>query len=220
MSDSIRIKEQVRGMFDRHGERGSHNGHSTIFHVEEDNLTFDNKTKYIEYSGIRFMELFMLEDINYSDVINVRGQDYFVFKRDAVWHKGERVYTEVIIYENDFNHNLQFFKHSQDGEIGIQNKPTIKGESYLSIEGRVKTAYGRGRLEFSFNSDEQITHYITVRTVGLDISLADISKIEVRDLIRTDNKDYEIINIENINENNRLIFLSCVQRIIEVENVD
>ncbi len=204
--------KNINSLITKHGGLGSHNENSTTIFPYDLNLTPNKNDKiglFAQYSGIRAARFLMIEKVEEEDSITFNEINYFVVKSNEIQHQGNRVYSDVIAYENDFIVDLSFTKQILQGDLDQCNVPGFEGSlPYHFAKGRVKSISPNEYLQYSFNQNDVITHVISVRYTENNFD-----KVEIDDLIKGGGGSYQIITIENIDNQNRLIQFNCIDRL-------
>ncbi len=204
--------KNINSLITKHGGLASHNDNSTTIFPFSLNLSPDKNDRlglFAEYSGLRNARFFMKEKVEQEDLIVFNEINYFVVKSNEIQHQGNRVYSDVIAYEDDFIIDLSFTKQSLEGDIEKCNLPSYHGElPFLFAKGRLKSVLANDHIQYAFNQDDAITHIISVKYVE-----STYSNVKVGDSIKANGKNYEILTIEDLDDQKILLMFNCAKRL-------
>lgn len=169
-----------------------------------------NEVKVKNYTGFNSIGILLRNKLKEDDLLEINEKNYRVWAFEDIIVDGSRIYTDAIIYENDFIHDLVFY--DQYLEKTACNSTMQKSISYYETKARLETLSENSYLEQAYYSDEIDTHVFTILYPDSTI------KFKKNDEIRFDNRFFKINGFININEQNKLLRISTEENIKEKES--
>lgn len=189
----------------KYGEVVSVNGNATKAVVDEDRTSsYKQEAGFQVFTGLRTCTLLIREVLHDTDIIKVQGVDFRVFETEAIRKKGTQVYSEAIVFEDDFKHDIKIFKEFLETK-GV-NLPKQGTETSLDFKARVRTFTGNESLSYARYGKSIPSHAFT-------ISPAETNKIVPTDKILFGTRNFEILGIQNIDEAGRYLILDAVENL-------
>lgn len=189
---------KINSLIAKHGEPALQNGVGIVAFVNGD-VSDSVKKLFTEYTGFSWVNVFVREAVTKDDLFVVGGKSCRVFSSDEVRHRGVRVYSDVIAYEDDFIHDMVVAGQSM-GIKGV-NLP-VAGQEKASVRVRIKTVTEKDLVGYSYHSEKVPTHVF---------SLEYQPAIEYGDVLAWGSRRFEVIEVVNVNEQNRLLVLKVVE---------
>ena len=192
----------VNTLINKYGERGEQNGVPICIFIDSEKTTFYQREKlFKKFSGLGAVCAFVKERVEESDRFKIGDADYLVLSSMECKKSGARIYSDLVLFKDDFDKEIQIFKQALSRQ-GC-NLPSIVNEAPVTLMARVKTAKHNDYLEYAMHSERKPTHVISVQYRDLDIQLTD--------LIKWGDRSFEVLGAENIDELNRLIYITCIE---------
>lgn len=192
----------INSLIHKYGETGQHNGANLSVFVDEERLSFYKKEPgFKSFTGIRLCAVLIKEQVLDTDIFLINNLKYRVFKSKEIRKNGVRIYSDALLFEDDFIHELEIFKQSLDNKCF--NLPSIKAGQAIRLKGSIMTTRHNEYLQYALHSNKTPTHTISV--------LFDGSDIQITDLIKWGSRSFEILGFENINEQNRILVISVIE---------
>jgi SPP1 family predicted phage head-tail adaptor len=191
----------INSLIKKHGENAKKNGVDIkLFSDVESISQYESPPKFRDYTGIRMFAVLIREEVAIDDVFLSRGKTFSVFKSSEIRHKGKRIYSDALLFEDDFNQDISIFNQSLQSS-GC-NLPSVNATANITTKARIKTINDPDYLQLSLRGGKRVTHNITIKYQ---------SGVEKADLIKWGNRAFEILAIDNINEQNRLLVISVIE---------
>jgi len=178
-------------------------------------ITLDNQNvkafldseKSSMYKKHKFLSSFNVEviltdrEVSLESTATIKGKNYKVLEiLDTPTIKDKLIYSEVSFYEDDFIHDIEFYKQKLS-TTGC-NLPTETQQSYTTAKARIKTKKPNDYLQYALQGAKVPTHTITIR---YDES------VNASDVIHYGDRRFEILTLENIDELNIFLELNCIE---------
>ena len=183
-------------LINKYGETGQRNNLDISIFVAGEKLS-----SYKKETGITLFAILIKEAILDTDIFLINGSQYRVFQSKEIRKNGKRIYSDALLFKDDFIHDIEILKQSLNTK-GC-NLPSIGDANSIILKGRIKTIKHSEYLQYAMHSNKTPTHVISV--------LFDGSNIEITDLIKWGDRSFEILGSENINEQNRILLLNVVE---------
>lgn len=192
----------INSLINKHGEPGQHNDVDISVFVDEQRLSsYKKETGFKDFTGIMLCVVLVKEQVLDTDIFLINNSKYRVFQSKEIRKNGVRIYSDVLLFKDDFVHDIEIFKQSLNSK-GC-NLPSIKDGQPVILKGRIKTTKHNEYLQYAMHSDKTPTHVISV--------LFDDSDIEITDLIKWGDRSFEVLGSENINEQNRILVINVIE---------
>lgn len=189
----------------KYGEVVSVNGNATKAVVDEDRTSsYKSEAGFSVFTGLRTCTLLIREVLHDTDIIKVQGVDFRVFKTEAIRKKGTQVYSESLIFEDDFKHDIKIFKEFLETK-GV-NLPKQGTATSLDFKARIRTLTGNESLSYARYGKSIPSHAFTISPAGTN-------KIVPTDKILFGTRNFEILGIQNIDEAGRYLILDAVENL-------
>ena len=146
------------------------------------------------------MNVFVREAVLKDDVFVVGGKTCKVFSSDEVRHRGVRVYSDVVAYEDDFTHEMSVLGQTM-GIKGV-NLPSVSQEKVPAVKVSVKTVVEKDIVGYSYHDGKVPTHIF---------SLEYEEAVRYGDLLAWGDRRFEVIELVNVNEQDKLPVLKVTE---------
>ena len=198
---------RINGLIAKHGEKISHNGTVIFGYVDDDRLSGYKKLRgNKEHTSYAALMILVLSKVDIDDSFEVQGKAYRVFERAEVRIKNEVIYTEVVLFDDDFDREVQLFARSI--ELSGVNLPSLSEEAYTTAFARIKSVRAEDFLQYLGQTGKTPTHKFT---------LLYAEGVEKTNIIQWGARKFEVLGVENLNERNRLIILTTIEVLSEEE---
>ena len=192
----------INSLINKHGETGQRNNVDISVFVDEERLSsYKKETGFKDFTGIMLSAVLVKEQVLDTDIFSINGSQYRVFQSKEIRKNGVRIYSDALLFKDDFIHDIEILKQSLNSK-GC-NLPSIGESEPIVLKGRIKTTKHNEYLQYAMHSDKTPTHIISV--------LFDGSDIEITDLIKWGDRSFEVLGSENINEQNRILVINVVE---------
>lgn len=141
-----------------------------------------------------------VQEVLLNDVLVLKGENFGVLETNPVYTGGVLSYCETVTFKDDFDKNVLIKKQSL-ATTGC-NLPNVSGDAPISTKARIKTVKPTDYLQFALQGAKVPTHIFVFKY---------IDGISTSDLIEWGARKFEILTIENINENNTLLAINCIE---------
>lgn len=189
---------KINSLIAKHGESALQNGAGIFAFVDRD-VTDSVKKLFAEYTGFSWVNVFVREAVSKDDVFVVGGKTYKVFSSDEVRHRGVRVYTDVVAYEDDFIHGMSVAGQSM-GIKGV-NLPVV-GQEKAAVLVRVKTITEKELVGYSYHDEKVPTHVLSMEYTPV---------VSFGDVLAWGARRFEVVELVNVNEQDRLLVLKVTE---------
>ena len=186
-------------LISKYGEKVKLNNTNTKAYFEESKKTYYLKLNEI-YTSFDIEVIHTVENISLDDVLTLRNEKFEVLDAKPVYTGGIVSYCETLCYKDDFTKDITI--KSQSLKTQGCNLPNIIQTPSIEAKARLKTIKATDYLNFALQGAKVPTHtFILKYIIGVDTS----------DLIEWGNRNFEVLTIENINENNKLLAINCIE---------
>ena len=192
----------INSLIRKHGEPAKQNGQNIHVFLNGERLSsYRAITGFKEYTGMRTLAVLIKQEARDDDVYVVNGRNWLVFEAQEVRHKGKRVYSDVVLFEDDFTHEITLF--DQEMKKHGCNLPSRKEEPKVTAMARLKTVKASEFLQMAMHHDgKPPTHVFTTKyTEGF----------KSRDVIAWGERAFEVLSVENVNEQDRLLSITTIE---------
>lgn len=197
------MKRNINSLIAKYGEPATLNGAGVIAFVDEERKSRFKKL-FSEATGLKTALVLVREGVDVDDVFVINGTRYLVYNSTEIRKNGVRVYSDVELYEDDFNRVVKIY--NQRMKLSGVNLPSIDMMPYIEQKARIKTVKPSDYIEYSFHNGTAPTHKITVKYSDL---------IKVDDLVEYDGRRFDVVKTTNIDELDVLLVMDCVEVINE-----
>lgn len=174
----------------------------TVIKMATDLMGFKHFSKDPEYTGTDVLRVVMNDVIDWGDSFLIDAKGYRVFSINSIWNGGTIAYSEVTLFEDDFTHVMTV--QSQVRGLSGVNLAVLDGAT-KSFNARISSVSDTGRLQVPLHNDKPMSHIVTA------IYSPIVASIQVEDMLKSDNRGYEVLGIEDVNEAHRLVKLSVIE---------
>lgn len=191
--------DMVDRLLEKYGTNITVNGTQTRAHIDG-SVTSTEVKRTSARPFLTMMEILTKELIPLDAEIRYNSHPYRVYDRlDAPTINGEVKYCDTMLYLDDFIHDITISKQSlsQDGCNLPSQKP-----SYMTAKARIRTIRPEDTLQYSMYGKKPPTHHITIHYAD---------GISAGDLIEWEDRNFEILAIENPDELNRFLVFDCIE---------
>lgn len=186
-------------LISKYGEKIILNGTSTKAYFEESKKTYYLRKNEI-YTSFDIEVIHTKENILLDDLLVLRSENFEVLDAKPVYTKGVVSYCETLCYKDDFTKDITI--KSQSVSLQGCNLPNVKETPFIEAKARLKTVKPLDYINYAFHGAKVPTHiFILKYTDGVEMS----------DLIEWNERKFEVLSIENINENNKLLAINCIE---------
>lgn len=145
--------------------------------------------------------------IGINSVLVLKGENFGVLETMPVYTGGALSYVETVAFKDDFTNDITIKKQSlHKTGVNLPNVsevPTITAKARIkTAEARIKTAEAFKHLQFSLQGAKVPSHIFVLKY---------ITGIASGDLIEWGARSFEVLTIENVNERNTLLVISCIE---------
>lgn len=191
----------VVSLIRKYGRAVTIDGAADIAFLDEGKASSLKKTKAFNgYTGLRVEVALMDKAVSDDAAFVIDGVNFLVLETKPV-HKGEKViYSETVLVQDDFIHSVEV--HSQALTIDGCNLPSVKQAPFIAIQARIKTIKYHEAIQYSLQGAKPPTHAFTARWVA---------GISASDLIKWGSRSFEILSVENVDEQDRFIEMNCIE---------
>lgn len=191
----------INSLISKYGEPATLNGVGVFVFVDEDKLTVYKKhVGFGEYTGLGICLVLLKEAVSFNDVFVVNGVDYRVFESKEIRKNGVRVYSDVVLFKNDFVHDVRIYTQSMS--LKGCNLPTLAGMPYKKVKARIKTVKPKDYVQYSMHGQKTPTHVV---------SMMFKDGVGVTDLIKWGDRAFEVLNSEDVDEQGRILVVNVVE---------
>lgn len=191
----------INSLINKYGETATLNEVDISVFVDEDKLIgYKSHTDFKEYTGLNIILVLIKEDVNFNDVFVINEIEYLVFESKEIRKSGVRIYSDVVLFKNDFVNDIKIYTQSLNTK-GC-NLPSLAEEPYKEIKARVKTVKPNDYLQYAMYGQKTPTHVI---------SMLFEDGVNVTDLIEWGSRKFEVLNSENVDEQDRILIVNTVE---------
>lgn len=138
--------------------------------------------------------------IGINSVLVLKGENFGVLETMPVYTGGALSYVETVAFKDDFTNDITIKKQSLH-KTGV-NLPNVSAVPTITAKARIKTAEAFKHLQFSLQGAKVPSHIFVLKY---------ITGIASGDLIEWGARSFEVLTIENVNERNTLLVISCIE---------
>ena len=190
---------KINSLIVKHGEPALQNGVGIVAFLNGD-VSDSVKKLFAEYTGFSWVNVFVREAVLKDDVFVVGGKTCKVFSSDEVRHRGVRVYSDVVAYEDDFTHEMSVLGQTM-GIKGV-NLPSVSQEKVPAVKVRVKTVVEKDIVGYSYHDGKVPTHIFILEYE---------EAVRYGDLLAWGDRRFEVIELVNVNEQDKLLVLKVTE---------
>lgn len=183
----------------KYGEKIKINNTDTKAYFEESKKTYYLRKNEI-YTSFDIEVIHTKEKLTLDDVLILKSDNYEVLETMPVYTRGVVSYCESLCYKDDFTKEILIKNQS----LSMQgcNLPNAIQTDHIEAKARLKTIKPIDYLTFSFHGGKIPTHIFVLKY---------INGVMMSDLIEWGERKFEVLAIENINENNKLLAIYCIE---------
>lgn len=172
---------------------------STKAYFEDSRKTYYLKSN-VSYTSFDIEVIHTIEDILLDDVLVLGGENFGVLEANPIKTSGAISYCETVAYKDDFINDVSIQKQS-NATAGC-NLPNATADAPIVTKARIKTIKPTDYLNYALQGAKVPTHIFVIKylvgvTTGDEISFGE--------------RNFEVLAIENINENNTLLMFDCIE---------
>ncbi len=160
-----------------------------------------NTNNIINFTGLETHRILITSQVNEKDIFIIKEKKYRVFSFKTVGIEKRNFSNEVMLFEDDFNHEIDFYEQEILG-YGC-NLPKAKERPYLTAMARISTLNSNDYLQLGAYANENTTHIFSL--------LYNEEIIFKQDKIKWHDKEFQINSWININEQNRLLMINTTE---------
>ena len=191
----------INSLISKYGEPATLNGVDVFAFVDEDRLSdYKKHVGFGEYTGLNICLVLLKEAVSLDDVFVMNGVDYRVFESKEIRKNGVRVYSDVVLFKNDFINDVRIYTQS----ISLKgcNLPTLADIPYKEVKARIKTVKPKDYTQYAMHGEKTPTHVITMMFDD---------GVGVTDFIEWGVRGFEVLNSEDVDEQGRLLVVNVVE---------
>lgn len=183
----------------KYGEKISLNDKVTKAYFEDSKKTYYLRKNEI-YTSFDIEVIHTKENILLDDTLMLRNEKFEVLEAKPVHTSGNVSYCETLCYKDDFTKDIVIKNQS----LSMQgcNLPNVKQTPNVEAKARLKTIKPLDYVNYAFHGGKKPTHIFILKY---------IDGVEMSDLIEWNTRSFEVLSIENINENNKLLGIYCIE---------
>lgn len=153
------------------------------------------------YSSFNTCVILTKEIVGQDDKLLIDGKDYLVLETIDIPKINDEVqYCETGLFEDDFVHTVQFYNQSLS--MSGCNLPSANDTPYSEYKARIRTKKPTDYLQYSLQGQKVSTHTITIFYQD---------GVSASDLIHWGDRRFEVLFMENIDEKNVFLEISCLE---------
>ena len=191
----------INSLINKYGESATLNGVDVFVFIDEERLsTYKKQSKFDEYTGLTMCAVLLKEQVLDSDIFSIKGLQYRVFESKEIRKNGVRVYSDALLFKDDFIHDVKIYTQSMN--LKGCNLPVLAGVPYKEVKARIKTVKSQDYLQYSLHTSKVPTHVI---------SMMFEDGVGVTDLIEWGDRKFEVLSSENIDEQDRILVINVIE---------
>lgn len=190
---------KINTLIDKYGTEVKVNDEKSKAFIDEQQSSRYKKSKL--YSSLNTCVVLTKEVIEQDAKLEILGKNFLVLETIDIPIIGNEVqYCETGLFEDDFIHELKFYKQS----VGMKgcNLPSSKSEPYSTYKARIRTKKASDYIQLSLQGAKVPTHTFTIMYE---------EGVATSDLLHWGDRRFEILSIENIDEQNIFLEMSCIE---------
>lgn len=153
------------------------------------------------FSSLNTCVILTKQIIEQEAKLEILGKNYLVLETiDVPMVNDEVQYCETGLFEDDFIHTMNFYQQSLN--MSGCNLPSAEETPYSTYKARIRTKKPNDYLQYSLQGNKVPTHTITILYQD---------GVSASDLIHWGDRRFEIISIENIDEQNIFLEINCIE---------
>lgn len=192
---------KINSLINKYGEPATLNNLAIFAFVDEDKLIGYKKHIGFEgYTGLNLLLVLIKEAVNFNDIFVMNGIEYLVFESKEIRKSGIRIYSDVVLFKNDFVNDIKIYTQSMN--LKGCNLPTLADLPYKEVKARVKTVKPNDYLQYALHGQKTPTHVISILFED---------GVGVADLIEWGERKFEVLNSENVDEQDRILIVNTVE---------
>lgn len=185
----------------KYGESGTLNGSPVSVYVDEERLSYYKKeTDFRDHTGITLCLALIREAVGVDDKLVIGGISYYVFKSFETRKKGVRVYSEALLFKDDFIHDIDIY--NQNMTLRNCNLPVKDDDPYTTRKARINTVSIDKYLNYSYHNDKTPTHIFT---------LLNEDGLSINNIIKWGTRTFEVLGSEDVDEQGRIINIHVIE---------
>lgn len=186
-------------LISKYGEKIKLNGIDTKAYFEESKKTYYLRKQEV-YTSFEVEVIHTKEKLTLDDKLVLKSDNFEILETKPVYTSGNVSYCESLCYKDDFTKEITIKNQS----LSMQgcNLPNAVETSPIEAKARLKTIKPLDYLNYSFHGGKTTTHIFTLKF---------INGVMMSDLIQWGERSFEVLAIENINENNKLLAIYCIE---------
>lgn len=186
-------------LINKYGNNITVNGTPKVAHIENDiNNVFRKTNKLFDFlSTIEALTLFRFDE---NDTIVYNSETYKYLKQIEAPIYANTKYYDTILYKDEFTHDAKFYK--QITSVEGCNLPSTADVEYFETKVMLRTKKAQDILQMQLQGAKPPTHTILLHYSNL---------VKYSDLLVANNRKYEILHLENIDEANKFLLLECIE---------
>lgn len=193
----------INNLITKYGEIGKLNENNIYMVIDEDRISsYKTEPGFKVYSGLRTCSIIIREAMANTDIVTIGNVEFRIFESAAIRKKGIQVYSEALVFQDDFVHEINIYKETLKTQ-GI-NLPEVSTQAPFTYKARVNTLTEQESLTYLRYGDKVPTHKFTI--------MPESSKpVEYTDVIKWGSRNFEVMGTQNIDEAGRFIVIDAVE---------
>lgn len=189
----------------KYGEVVSINGNATKAVIDQDRTSsYKTEAGFSLFTGLRTATILIREVLQDTDIIKIQGTNFRVFKTEAIRKKARQIYSEALVFEDDFVHNIKIFKEFLD-TVGV-NLPKQGSTAPLNFKARLRTLTDNEALTYARYGRKVPSHVFTILAPTTDVIVS-------TDKILFGTRNFEVLGIQNVDEAGRFLILDAIENL-------
>ena len=194
----------INSLIDKYGQTVTIDGVEKKAYNDSTKLSrFRKLDKLSSFLDVRV--LFTKEEIVENAICIINGEEYLYLETlDIAVVFGKNIYYETALFKNEFVNDIRLNKQSLN--MNGCNLPIVDSLAYSTHKAIIRTKKANDYINYSMHGDKVATHEIVIFYIG---------GVSATDLVEWGSRRFEIISMENIDEESKFLVLN----VIEVLNV-
>jgi len=190
----------INSLIDKYGQSVTIDGVETKAYNDNSRISRFRKTSKVS-SFLEVRIFFTKDEIAENAVCVINAQEYLYLETiDIAVVFGKNVYYETALFKNEFVNDIKLYKQSLN--MSGCNLPSVNSIEYSSHKAIIRTKKANDYINYSMQGNKLITHEIV-------IFYAD--GVSATDLVEWGSRRFEIISMENIDEENKFLVLNVLE---------
>ena len=190
----------INSLIDKYGQSVTIDGVEKKAYNDSTKLARFRKANKIS-SFLEVRVLFTKEEIAENAVCVLNAQEYLYLETLYIAVVfGKNVYYETALFKNEFVNDIKLYKQSLN--MNGCNLPSANSIEYSSHKAIIRTKKANDYINYSMQGNKVITHEIVIFYAG---------GVSATDLVEWGSRRFEIISMENIDEDSKFLVLNVIE---------